>query len=58
MKGDPLETFKKFAKKKLTNFWSWAGLEPVLLLGRPQQILKKIEAEKATLVWQLVEASL
>ena len=66
MKRDLLETFKKLRKKNLTklkktctkNFWSWAGLEPVLLLGRPQKILKKLEAEEATSVWQLVEASL
>ena len=30
----------------------------VLLLGRSLKILKKSEAEEATLVWQLVEASL
>ena len=55
MKGDPLETLKKFAKKSLTkpkktctkNFWSWAGLEPVLLLGRPQKILQKIRSRKS-----------
>ena len=27
----------------------------VLLLGRPQKILKKSEAEEVTLMWQLVE---
>ena len=34
------------------------GLELVLPFGRPQKILKKLEAEEATLVCQLVEASL
>ena len=66
MKGDPFETLKNFAKEKSHKaeknaqkfFWSRTGLEPVLLLGRPQKILKTLEAEEATLVWQLVEANL
>ena len=62
MKGDPLETLKNFlhksshkAKKPAQKIF---GLEPVLLLGRLQKILQKLGAEEATLVWQLVEASL
>ena len=47
MKGDPLETLKNLRKmsheveKKLAQkmFWSWAGLEPILL-GRPQNLPK------------------
>ena len=66
MKGGPFGDVKKFCGKKVSqgrktctkNFWSWAGLGPVLLLGRPQKILQKLEAEEATLVWPLVEASL
>ena len=30
----------------------------VILLGKPQKVLKTLKAEEATLVWQLVEASL
>ena len=63
MKVGPLETLKKFAKKVPQsrknlhkNFLVMGGLEPVLL--EPQKSSKKIEAEEATLVWQLVEASL
>ena len=56
--GGTLRThLKKFRKKDSQsrkncpkNFWSWAGLEPVLLLGRPQKSSKKLEAEEATLV--------
>ena len=65
MKGDSLETLKNLRKKShkaeetyTKKFWSWAGLEPVLLPGRLQKILQKLKAEEATLVWQLVEASL
>ena len=44
-------TFKKICKKShkakkpaQKTFWSWAGLEPVLLLGRSQKILQKIKS--------------
>ena len=55
MKGDPLETLNKFVKKKSHKaekpaqnfFWLWAGLEPVLLLGRPQKILQKIRSRRS-----------
>ena len=41
----------KAEKSCAKNFWSWAGLEPVLLLSRPQKISKKSpEPEDATLV--------
>ena len=60
MKRGPFGDIKKFAKKSRKNLhkkiWSWAGLELVLLLDRPQKILQKLE--EASLVWQLVEASL
>ena len=66
MKGGPFGYIKKICEKKshkaekacTKNFWPWVELELILLLGRPQKILKKLEAEEATLVWQLVEASL
>ena len=66
MKGGPIGDIEKLRKKvsqgrkKPTqkNFWSWAGLEPVLLLGRPPKTPQKIEAGKTTLVSQLVEPSL
>ena len=60
--GGPLETFKKFAKKSLTkpkkpaqkNFGHGRDSNPSFCLAD----LKKLEAEEAQLVWQLVEASL
>ena len=46
-----METLKKLRKKShkaektcTKKFWSWAGLEPVLLLARPQTILQKIRS--------------
>ena len=56
-----METLKKFAKKSLTdpklpaqeNFWSWARL---CLADLKKS--SKSQAEEATLVWQLVKASL
>ena len=53
--GDILKNLRKkvsqnWKKPALKIFWSWAGLELVLVLGRPQKILQKIEAEEATLV--------
>ena len=66
MKGDPLQTLKNLRKKShkaeitcTKNFLIKSGTRThVLLLGRPPKIFKKSEAEEATLVWQLVEASL
>ena len=53
LKEDPLETFKKFAKKVSQSLTR----THVLLLGRPQKSLINLYAQ-LTLVWQLVEASL
>ena len=37
-------------------FWSWAELESTsFCLADLKKILEKLEAEEATLVWQLVE---
>ena len=67
MKGDPLKTLNKFAKKTLTKpkktctkkFLVMGMTQThVLLLGRPQKSSKYLEAEEATLVWQLMEASI
>ena len=53
---------KSLAKPKQTctkKFWSRAGLEPTsFCLADLKKSSKKSEAEEATLVWQLVEASL
>ena len=53
--GGPFGDIKKIAKKSLTKpkkpaqkfFWSWAGFEPVFLLGRPQKILQKIRSRRS-----------
>ena len=63
LKGDPLETFEKFAKKSVTKPKSPA--QKIFGQGRDSKprwqtskILRKSEAEEAILVWQLMEASL
>ena len=65
--GDPLETFKKVARKKphkaeitCTNKTLVKGetRTQVLLLGKPQKTLINLYAQLTLLVWQLKEASL
>ena len=66
LKGGPFGDIKKICEKKshkaeitsTKNLLKGETQTHVLLLDRPQKLLKKSEAEEVTLVWQLVEASL
>ena len=57
VKGGPFGDLRKSLKFEITctkKFWPRAGLEPTSFCLAD---LKKSEAEEATIVWQLVEAS-
>ena len=66
MKGDPLETLKKICKKKSHKtekpaqkvFGQGRDSNPFPSAWQTSKNPQKLEAEEATLVWQLVEASL
>ena len=66
MKGDTLKTLKNFEKKSLTqpkkpaqeNFRHGRDLNPSFCLADLKKSSEKLEAEEATLLRQLVEASL